>query len=47
MDGKMDVKTELDKQRDVAEKRTRVLSEEAQKRKDEEAKKAAEKPAKD
>lgn len=47
MDGKMDVKTELDKQRDVAEKRTRVLSEEAQKKKDEEAKKAAEKPAKD
>ncbi|HKO97583.1 MAG TPA: hypothetical protein VJU86_11350 [Pyrinomonadaceae bacterium] len=47
MDGKMDVKTELDKQRDIAEKRTRVLSEEAQKRKDEEAKKAAEKPTKD
>ena len=47
MDGKMDVKTELDKQREVAEKRTRVLSEEAQKKKDEEAKKAAEKPAKD
>lgn len=46
MDGKMDVKTELDKQRQIAEQRTRVLSEEAQKRKDEEAKKAAEKPAK-
>lgn len=41
MDGKMDRKAELDKQREIAQKRTNVLSEANQKRKEEEAKKAA------
>jgi len=42
MDGKMDQKTELDKQREVAQKRTNTLSEANQKKKEaEEAQKAA------
>jgi tetratricopeptide (TPR) repeat protein len=41
MEGKMDQKAELDKQREVAQKRTMTLSEANQKRKEEEAKKAA------
>lgn len=41
MDGKMDRKAELDKQREIAQKRTNVLSEANQKRKEEGAKKAA------
>jgi tetratricopeptide (TPR) repeat protein len=41
MDGKMDQKVELDKQREIAQKRTNALSEANQKRKEEEAKKAA------
>ncbi len=45
MDGKMDQKTELDKQREQALKRTTALSEANQKKKTEEAAKAA-KPAK-
>ena len=42
MDGKTDVKAELDKQREVAQKRTNVLSEANQKKKEEEEKKAEE-----
>ena len=45
MDGKMDQKAELDKQRDIAQKRTNALSEANQKKKQEEANKAAQ-PAK-
>ena len=41
MDGKTDQKTELDKQREVAQKRTNELSEAAQKKKEAEAQKAA------
>jgi len=41
MDGKMDQKTELDKQREVAQKRTNTLSEANQKKKEEEAAKKA------
>jgi tetratricopeptide (TPR) repeat protein len=41
MDGKMDQKTELDKQREVAQKRTSAISEANQKKKAEEAAKAA------
>jgi tetratricopeptide (TPR) repeat protein len=41
MDGKMDQKAELDKQREVAQKRTQALSEANQKKKQEEAAKAA------
>lgn len=41
MDGKMDQKAELDKQREAAQKRTNALSEAAQKKKEEEAQKAA------
>ena len=46
MDGKMDQKTELEKQRDVAQKRTNELAAAAQKKKEEEAAKAAASPAK-
>ena len=46
MDGKTDQKAELEKQRDVAQKRTNTLSEANQKKKEEEANKAAA-PAKD
>lgn len=46
MEGKMDQKAELDKQREVAQKRTMALSEANQKRKEEEAKKAAASPPK-
>jgi hypothetical protein len=41
MDGKMDQKIELDKQREAAQKRTNTLSEAAQKKKEAEAQKAA------
>jgi len=41
MDGKMDQKTELDKQREVAQKRTNALSEANQKKKEQQAAKAA------
>jgi tetratricopeptide (TPR) repeat protein len=41
MDGKMDQKAELDKQREAAQKRTNALSEQAQKKKEAEAQKAA------
>ena len=41
MDGKMDQKAELDKQRDIAQKRTNALSEANQKKKQEEANKTA------
>jgi tetratricopeptide (TPR) repeat protein len=41
MDGKMDQKAELDKQREAAQKRTNALSEAAQKKKEAEAQKAA------
>ncbi|MEK6278935.1 MAG: hypothetical protein AABN95_01125 [Acidobacteriota bacterium] len=47
MDGNMDRKAELDKQREVAQKRTNALSEAAQKKKEEEAQKEAEKTKKD
>ncbi len=46
MDGKMDQKTELEKQRDIAQKRTNTLSEANQKKKQEEAAKSPA-PAKD
>lgn len=46
MDGKTDQKAELDKQREVAQKRTNELAAEAQKKKEEEAAKAAASPAK-
>lgn len=46
MEGKTDQKAELDKQRDVAQKRTNELAAEAQKKKEEEAAKAAASPAK-
>lgn len=46
MDGKMDQKAELEKQRDVAQKRTNTLSEANQKKKQEEAAKSPA-PAKD
>ena len=46
MEGKTDQKAELEKQRDVAQKRTNTLSEANQKKKEEEANKAAA-PAKD
>jgi len=47
MDGKMDQKAQLDKQREEAQKRTSALSEANQKKKEEEeAKKAAASPAK-
>ena len=46
MEGKMDQKAELDKQREVAQKRTNALSEANQKRKEEEAKKPAASPPK-
>lgn len=46
MDGKMDRKTELDKQREIAQKRTNELAAENQKKKEEEAAKAAASPAK-
>ncbi len=41
MDGKMDQKAELDKQRDIAQKRTNALSEANQKKKQEQANKTA------
>jgi tetratricopeptide (TPR) repeat protein len=44
MDGKMDQKAELEKQREIAQKRTNALSVANQKRKEEEAKKAAASP---
>src|SRR6267143_941765 len=44
MDGKMDQKAELDKQRDVAQKRTSALSAANQKKKEEEAKQQASPP---
>jgi tetratricopeptide (TPR) repeat protein len=44
MDGKKDQKAELEKQREIAQKRTNALSEANQKRKEEEAKKAAASP---
>lgn len=47
MDGDMDRKAELEKQREVAQKRTNALSEEARKKKEEEAAKEAQSPAKD
>jgi hypothetical protein len=47
MDGKMDRKAQLDKQREVAQKRTNQLAEENQKKKEEEAAKTAASPAKD
>ena len=46
MDGKTDQKTELDKQREVAQKRTEELSKANQKKKEEEAAKKAASPAK-
>jgi tetratricopeptide (TPR) repeat protein len=46
MEGDMDRKAELDKQREVAQKRTNALSEAAQKKKEEEAAKQAQSPAK-
>jgi tetratricopeptide (TPR) repeat protein len=46
MDGKMDQKTELDKQREVAQKRTNELSAANQKRKEEEEARQAASPAK-
>jgi len=46
MDGKMDQKTQLDKQREEAQKRTSVLSEANQKKKQEEEAKKAASPAK-
>lgn len=46
MDGKTDQKAELDKQRDIAQKRTNELAAAAQKKKEEEAAKAAASPAK-
>jgi tetratricopeptide (TPR) repeat protein len=46
MDGKMDQKTELDKQREIAQKRTNELAAANQKKKEEEAAKAAASPAK-
>ncbi len=46
MEGKNDVKAELDKQREVAQKRTNQLAAENQKKKEEEAAKAAASPAK-
>ncbi len=46
MDGKMDQKTELDKQREVAQKRTNALSEANQKKKEEEEAKKTASPAK-
>ncbi len=47
MEGNMDRAAELDKQRDVAQKRTNALSEAAQKKKEEDAAKEAQSPAKD
>ncbi len=46
MDGKMDQKAELDKQREVAQKRTNALSEANQKKKEEEEAKKTASPAK-
>jgi len=46
MDGKTEQKAELDKQREVAQKRTNVLSEANQKKKQEEEAKQAASPAK-
>lgn len=46
MDGKTEQKTELDKQREVAQKRTEALSQANQKKKEEEAAAKAAKPAK-
>jgi hypothetical protein len=46
MDGKTDQKAELDKQRDVAQKRTNALSEANQKKKEEQEAKKAASPAK-
>src|SRR5229473_5853669 len=46
MDGKADMKAELDKQREVAQKRTMTLSEANQKKKEEEEAKKAASPAK-
>jgi hypothetical protein len=46
MDGKLDQKAQLDKQREEAQKRTSALSEANQKRKEEEEAKAAASPAK-
>ncbi|HYV00520.1 MAG TPA: hypothetical protein VE977_16940 [Pyrinomonadaceae bacterium] len=46
MDGKMDQKTEFDKQREVAQKRTNALSEANQKKKEEEEAKQAASPKK-
>jgi tetratricopeptide (TPR) repeat protein len=46
MDGKTDVAAELDKQREVAQKRTNVLSEANQKKKEEEEARQAASPAK-
>jgi tetratricopeptide (TPR) repeat protein len=45
MEGKMDLKAQLDKQRDVAQKKTEELSQANQKKKEEEAKKSASPPA--
>jgi hypothetical protein len=47
MEGKTDLKADLDRQREVAQKRTNELSAANQKRKEEEAAKAAASPAKD
>jgi hypothetical protein len=46
MDGKMDQKTEFDKQREIAQKRTNALSEANQKKKAEEEARKAASPAK-
>lgn len=46
MDGKMDQKTELDKQREIAQKRTNELAAANQKKKEEEAAREAASPAK-
>jgi hypothetical protein len=46
MDGKADQKAELDKQREVAQKRTNALSEANQKKKEEEEAKKTASPAK-
>jgi hypothetical protein len=46
MEGKTDQKAELDKQREIAQKRTNALAEENQRKKEEEAAKAAASPTK-
>jgi hypothetical protein len=46
MDGKMDQKTEFDKQREIAQKRTNTLSEANKKKKAEEEARKAASPAK-